>query len=346
MTSKVRARGEQVRSFILENVEAHDGDLAALVATKFDITRQAVNKHIKRMKDQGTITQSGPSRAPKYKLCETSGLLFEYNLTGPKLEEDVVWSQDIRPALEPLPENVLKIWNHGFTEMFNNVIDHSGGKKALVEIRKTANTTEIMVFDDGIGIFRKIQMELDLWDERQAIFELSKGKLTTDSRNHSGEGIFFTSRMFDQFAVVAGGLHFSHDRTKPFDWLTERSAAKPGTAVFMELNNHTARTTTQTFKDYMGDDFSFNKTVVPVKLAKYGADELVSRSQAKRLLSRVNLFQIVIFDFSDVASIGQAFADQIFRVFANEHPEIELIPVNDAEPVKEMIERARAHKSA
>lgn len=343
MTSKVRARGEQVRAFILENIEAHDGGLVAFVAIKFGITRQAVNKHIKLLKDQGTINQTGTSRSPKYSLCEISGLQLEYSLTGPKLEEDIVWSRDIRPALEPLPANVMKIWNHGFTEMFNNVIDHSGGKNVLVDIRKTANTTEIMVLDDGIGIFRKIQTELDLLDERQAIFELSKGKLTTDSRNHSGEGIFFTSRMFDQFAVVAGGLHFSHDRIKPFDWLTERSVAKPGTAVFMELNNHTARTTTQTFKDYMGDDFSFNKTVVPVKLAKYGPDELVSRSQAKRLLSRVNLFKIVIFDFHDVLSIGQAFADQIFRVFANDNPEIELIPVNQSAPVKEMIDRARAH---
>ena len=92
----------------------------------------------------------------------------------------------------------------------------------------------------------------------------------------------------------------------------------------------------------MGDDFTFNKTVVPMKLAKYGMDELVSRSQAKRLLARVDLFKIVIFDFQDVASIGQAFADQIFRVFAKDHPDIELVPVHVQPAVKEMIERARA----
>jgi hypothetical protein len=53
-----------------------------------------------------------------------------------------------------------------------------------------------------------------------------------------------------------------------------------------------------------------------VRLAKYGNDQLISRSQAKRLLARIELFKIVLFDFSGVETIGQAFADEIFRVFA------------------------------
>ena len=38
-------------------------------------------------------------------------------------------------------------------------------------------------------------------DKRQALFELSKGKFTTDPSRHSGEGVFFTSRMFDDFEI-------------------------------------------------------------------------------------------------------------------------------------------------
>ena len=69
------------------------------------------------------------------------------------------------------------------------------------------------------------------------------------------------------------------------------------------------------------------KTIVPVRLAKYGEDQLVSRSQAKRLLSRFELFSVVVLDFSEIETIGQAFADQIFRVFATDHPEIQLQPI-------------------
>lgn len=111
----------------------------------------------------------------------------------------------------------------------------------------------------------------------------------------------------------------------------------------MELDNHTSRTTKNIFDEYSeGDDYRFDKTVVPVDLAKYGVDELISRSQAKRLLARVELFKRVVFDFKNVDQIGQAFADQIFRVFANEHPEINLTPINMSKEVREMISRAQA----
>ncbi len=300
MSSKVREKGEQVRSFILENVETHNSDIAALAASKFSITRQAVNKHLSRLRDQGVLTKEGSTRAPIYKLVPLSTNTFGYEL-APTLQEDLVWSTEIKAAIEPLPDNVINIWHHGFTEMFNNAIDHSGGTAILVSINKTAISTEISISDDGVGIFKKIQSEFDLLDERHAIFELSKGKLTTDPKNHSGEGIFFTSRMFDKFSILSGGLYFSHERGKPADWLLERSKAHPGTSVFMQLNNHTARTTKKVFDEYtQGDDYAFDKTVVPVDLAKYGADELVSRSQAKRLLSRVELFKQVVFDFKSV----------------------------------------------
>jgi len=42
---------------------------------------------------------------------------------------------------------------------------------------------------------------------------LAKGKLTTDPKRHSGEGIFFSSRMFDEFDILSGGV-FSHINSK------------------------------------------------------------------------------------------------------------------------------------
>jgi len=45
--TRVRSRGENVRRFIINNVEKHPKDVAKIAADKFDITRQAVNKHLK-----------------------------------------------------------------------------------------------------------------------------------------------------------------------------------------------------------------------------------------------------------------------------------------------------------
>jgi anti-anti-sigma regulatory factor len=60
------------------------------------------------------------------------------------------------------------------------------------------------------------------------------------------------------------------------------------------------------------------------------------------LLDRVDRFKTVLMDFREVTSIGQAFADEIFRVFKNSHPEIELIAINATPEVREVVERAEA----
>jgi len=346
MSSKVREKGEKVSNFILKGILAEDGDVVPSTMKKFDITRQAVNKHIGRLRDLGTINVSGSTRYPVYALCEVAKRDFSYAL-APGLAEDVVWTKDVKPFIEPLPDNVISIWHYAFTEMFNNAIDHSTATEIGVRVSKTALTTEIALHDNGVGIFRKIQQELDLVDERLAIFELAKGKLTTDPATHTGQGIFFTSRMMDQLSIISGGLFFDHDRSRTNDWLLERTKPGPGTHVFMTLNNHAARTTRKVFDQFSGgDDYAFNKTVVPLNLAKFGADELISRSAAKRVLARVNLFTKVIFDFKDVETVGQAFADQIFRVYANEHPDIELTPINMRKAVKDMVDRARSANTA
>jgi hypothetical protein len=47
-------------------------------------------------------------------------------------------------------------------------------------------------------------------------------------------------------------------------------------------------------------------------------------------------------DFAGVSDIGQAFADELFRVFAGAHPAIRITPVNAEPAVARMIQRAVA----
>jgi anti-sigma regulatory factor (Ser/Thr protein kinase) len=322
--TRIRKNTEDVRAFILKHISAEG--IAAKVADEFHISRQAANRHLKKLTGQGSLIADGKTRKRSYKMAETASISFRYALTS-GLEEDVVWRKDIKPFLGVLPDNVLQVWNYAFTEMFNNAIDHSEGSYIDVVIKKSAVDTEILIMDDGVGIFKKIQGALDLPDEKQAIFELQKGKLTTDAVNHSGQGVFFTSRMANGFDILSGGVFFSHVLGNEEDWMFDRDAFNPGTSIFLKVDNHTARTVKNIYDQYsVNGSEGFNKTTVPVKLARYGTDQLVSRSQAKRVLMRVDRFAQVIFDFEDVDMIGQAFADQIFRVFAAEHPEVDLIP--------------------
>lgn len=117
-------------------------------------------------------------------------------------------------------------------------------------------------------------------------------------------------------------------------------AMDPDLQMVVEITSRTAR---KIFDQYTsGDDYGFNKTVVPVRLAQYGNDKLISRSQAKRVLERVDLFKVVLFDFTGLDTIGQAFADEIFRVFHQSHPEIEIHAIHANSEVKRMIHRAQS----
>jgi anti-sigma regulatory factor (Ser/Thr protein kinase) len=338
----VRKHSEEIRQFILESVEKHPLDLAKVVAEAFGISRQAVNRHIQHLVGQLLIEVSGTPRSPRYTLKPKLIWKHNYPLDG-KLEEDRVWQVDIAPRLGELHKNTVEILYYGFTEILNNAIDHSGGASVSISFIQTAASYEITISDDGEGIFNKIKTSLNLFDEKESVLELAKGKLTTDPSRHTGEGIFFTSRVFDLFMIVSGGVTFSHDFGDDEDFIWDRKENHSGTSVFMQLKRNAKQTLKSIFDQFTsGDDFAFSKTVVPVELAQYGDEALMSRSQAKRLLTRIEKFKIVMFDFSGVETIGQAFADEIFRVFALNHPNIELTPVNANPEVQAMISRALA----
>ena len=343
--SEVRARGELIRTFILENVGAHPNDIVRIVCGKFGISRQAASRHIGNLVEEQAIIPSGETRSRTYRLAPQLDWSRWYDI-APGLSESDIWS-GVSMHLDPLPENVRDIWQYGFTEMFNNIVDHSGSTRAFVRIEKAATRTRLQMADFGVGIFRKISQALGLVDERHAVLELAKGKFTTDPKNHSGEGIFFTSRVFDQFQILSGDVYFSHKHGEEEDWILGNDGpptnVDPCTMVTMLLGNHTARRLQAVFDEYADVDYGFNMTVVPVALAQYGDDKLMSRSQAKRLLVRFDRFRKVVLDFTDVETIGQSFADEIFRVFANSHPDVELVTINVQPQVEAMIKHVRAN---
>lgn len=72
-------------------------------------------------------------------------------------------------------------------------------------------------------------------------------------------------------------------------------------------------------------------------LARYGDENLVSRSQAKRLLVRFERFKEVILDFKGVDTIRQAFADEVFRAYPSQYPRGHIVPLNFNEQIQIMI---------
>ena len=78
-----------------------------------------------------------------------------------------------------------------------------------------------------------------------------------------------------------------------------------------------------------------------IKLYKMDS-EYISRSQARRILSGLYKFKTVILDFKGVETVGQGFADEVFRVWKLNYPDISIIPNNANENINFMINRALA----
>lgn len=330
---------DELRRFVAQGITDGRPHLAKAIQAHFGVSRPTAHNYLRWLIDDGTIIRIDTGR---YRL-RNDEIDFFHQVEG--LQEDEVWTKELAPALGDLPPNLVEIWHYGCTEMINNVIDHSESESVLVRVERSALTTEVSVVDRGVGIFRKIANALGLEDDRHAVLELSKGKVTTDPENHTGEGIFFSSRAFDSFRILSGKVWFSHTQDDDEDWILgreDRPEHVDGTSVFMMMHNDSGRRLGDVFDEYATDtdEYRFDRTVVPVKLLEYGDERLVSRSQAKRLLNRFDRFRIVVLNFENVGSIGQAFADEVFRVFPSQHPEVEVIGINANEQVSRMMNRA------
>ncbi len=343
--NKNQEQANKIIAFILTNVREHPKDITTITSQEFGLTRQAILRHIRKLVDKNILIAHGKTRDRVYELKPLAQEIFDFEIKS-DLQEDVIWRKNVFPLLQNLEKNVLEICAYGVTEMINNVIDHSDGDKLSVALIFTIDLIDLLVIDNGIGIFQKLQSELNLEDSIHTILELSKGKLTTDPKNHTGEGIFFTSRAFDRFVITSGNLYFSH-REESGDWLLEEQEnITQGTVIHMQISPFSNRKLLDVFNKYAsGEDFGFTKTHVPVTLVRYGDEYLISRSQAKRLLARFDRFREIILDFEGVDSIGQAFADEIFRVFQNKHPDIHLFPIRTNANVQKMIERAMSNNA-
>ena len=333
-------KSKEIQDFIIYNIEKHPADIGRVTSEKFGLSRVAVVNRLRSLIKTGLLTASGQTKARRYGLKTLSGEKKILEIT-PDIKEHEVWLNLVKPQLVGVKENILDICAHGFTEMFNNVIDHSESTTAMIVVHRNAAKIMLSVRDYGVGIFNKIQKALNLSEPQHAILELTKGKLTTDKEKHTGEGIFFTSRMFDAFMITSGTLVFHRFRHTD-DWIAESDGAPiKGTDIIMSIFTNATHTTKEIFDKYRAefDEFGFSKTIIPLVLLKYEGEQLISRSQAKRLMTHVDKFREVVLDFKGITSIGQAFADEIFRIYRREHPSVHVYPVHMTPEVIRMIQR-------
>ena len=325
---------EQIISYILKLISANDKEIVKKTIDAFGVSKSTVYNYIAELCQDGILKKEDSS----YTIISQSKV-FLYENVG--LDESRVFDKDIAPIFKDVEKNVFSIWRYAFTEMMNNAIEHSLSKNIFVMVTTNPLESTIMISDNGIGIFKNIQnymkkecnQEISL-DECAAL--LFAGKFTTAKAMHSGEGIFFTSHLMDQFFIFSDDVFFSRSN---FNDIKIKSLKNiNSTIVCMSLNNHTKKTTKEVFDRFSNVDEGFIKTQIPIAhIFPYGSP--VSRSEGRRLGELILKFKEIDLDFTGVEEVGQAFCHELFIVWQGRNPDIKLNVLNADTDVSNMIKR-------
>jgi hypothetical protein len=206
-----------------------------------------------------------------------------------------------------------------------------------VSLRQTPEHVQLLVSDDGCGLFEQIDRHFGLDDPTLAMLELGKGKLTSQPDRHSGRGLFFTARLADVFDLHANQAAFQRRAWDADGFVAGRPLKRHGTSVYAAIALDTTRTLESVLQSHSEDGLSygFDRTRVPLRLITSANDGLESRAQARRVAARLDSFKRVEIDFLGVPYIGHGFADELFRVQARDT--LRLVPINMSPAVAAMI---------
>lgn len=215
-----REEKDKIKEFLLKTISIGENPYKAM-ENNFKISRQTVSKYLNELVEKNYITKNSKGNYAINFYISESKIYKNKNL-----EEDIVYAELIKKYEVDKKNNVKHILVYAFTEMLNNAIEHSEGTEISIYYTENYFNIFVTIKDNGIGIFRKIVRDHNLKNENEAIFELKKGKLTSDAENHSGEGIFFTSKVVDIF---------NNKKFALFEYVNGNSITKIDTHIIREI---------------------------------------------------------------------------------------------------------------
>lgn len=321
-----------IKSLILKKL-SKDGEVKVADIVKITgFSRAYVSRFFQELKDEGKIVLFGRANKARYVPAVKEVVLKEKEqiLTARRLLKNKELSEDI--VLDDIKKNtgiflqssrnIRQILDYAFTELLNNAIEHSTSKTIEVLMKKDKEAVIFEIIDKGVGIFNHIIRKRGLKNELEAIQDLLKGKQTTAPREHTGEGIFFASKAGDMLTIQSSRKKLIFNNILDDIFIKDTKNIKGTKATFI-IGLKSKTDLNKIFRKYSEGLFSFAKTKVVVKLYKIGED-YISRSQARRIFSGLEKFKTIILDFKGVDAVGRSFADEVFRIWKNRHPNVNI----------------------
>jgi len=349
--SFTKEKRNRIKRQLVEYINNDDTDYAKKLMTTYGMTITSVRRYITDLLVNHIISRSREKECGFELVWEEYE--YTYDISSGTIEEHEIYQDILAPLITDYSNSAKLIWPYVFVEIMNNAIEHSGGDKVICKIRKSFLFTDVIIADNGLGIFQRIkdyvkqENNIDI-STRDIILELHKGKLTIAKYFHSGEGIFFVSKMLDYFAICSDNQVFFHGDNEDNSLKTylESYASKIdgyGSTVWMELSNFSERHMQDVFDEFSTENEGFAKTCIPICDICPGGYP-VARSLARRLTFRMEEFSEITLDFTNVPMIGQGFAHEVFVVFKNKYPDINIIVTNANSDVNKMIQHVKNTK--
>ncbi len=330
-----RNRLHALTSWITTAVLNHPDDLVPALMAHAGVRRATALKLLRQLGAAGWLLRQRRGRSYRYSPGPMREVVRRYEIAG--LDEDSPWRRDFVRAFN-LTEGVLPMVRHAFSELVNNAIDHSGGTEVVVSLRQTATQVQLLVSDNGRGLFDSLATAFGFDDHQHAMLELSKGRLTSDPARHTGRGLFYTLRLADVALLHANASAFQQRQWEGAQWRSGRPMPRVGTSVYLAITLDTPRRLDDVLRSASLDanDYALERVTLPLALI---ADDggLVSRAAARRVGARLQGLRHVEVDFSGVSALGHSFADELFRVSRPGGAGLGFSTVGMAEPLVAML---------
>lgn len=343
-------KADQIRVALLQAIQDRPNtNPSGLIQKMFQVSRETVRVHLQSLIDHEMVVEEGYGKGrryrpgPRFVLAED---ISHHSLVTQALKqqgEDQVFQKLMLPFLNKhaLPKDIKRV-QYAATEVLNNIIDHSKSDKAVIRFSHMKDTLNLVIEDDGLGVFATIKKHFSLENFYEAVGELAKGKRTTDPEHHAGEGLFFSARMADWFSIEANGIRYTYIEPKD-DWSMGPSQQITGSKITFRFDL-TSKKTTESVFDSFTQNYQFEEKsprLVSPYIIHLPKGDFPSRSQAKKILAGAEQFTSIVIDFENVETIGQGFADEVFRVFQNQHPNITIETRHENEFILRMIQHVK-----
>ncbi|MEM7016154.1 MAG: hypothetical protein AAF512_02300 [Pseudomonadota bacterium] len=236
-------KGNVIQDCILHHLDDNPTNIVDVVAAELPVPRHRVNRHVRRLVNDGIIESMGLAGQPYYALKVFHNKEFRVFLSSNTPQVEQTWLNEIEPMLAELPENVLSIWRYGFNAILHNAEIHSDADSVLVCLKKTALTVEISLLDDGQGIFQHLCRALQLPDESCAVDHILEHWQSRAESETARKSISRAVCLFDQIVILSGQTYLSYKRSRQdppnmaVRCQAERAGLNKGTLVSIKLFN-------------------------------------------------------------------------------------------------------------